>query len=72
MLFINFKYHDNIRKLHEFLRDYDLIHSYDYSYDLFYYLLEGKFFNWKEVKPEINNKTLIKNIDANFYEGFND
>ena len=34
----NYNYND-FQKLYNFLRDYDLIHNYDYLYDLHYSLL---------------------------------
>ena len=73
--FINFSDYHVIQNLHNFLRDYDLIHSYDYSYDLLYFLLNGKFYDWKmqnDDKSQANNRSLRKNNNSDFYEGFND
>lgn len=33
--------YNKIQKLYDFLRDYDLIHCYDYSYDLFDFFIEN-------------------------------
>ena len=73
MHFIKINNINSIQKLHDFLKDYDLIHSYDYSYDLFYFLLNGKFYDWKMENNDNTqeSKLLRKDINDDFYEGFN-
>ena len=69
----DFSDYDNIQKLHYFLMDYDLMHSYDYSYDLLYFLLNEKFYYWEnDGSSQINRRSLRKDINTDFYEGFND
>ena len=71
---IIFNDHDNIQNLQIFLKDYDLIHYYNFSYDLIYFLLNGKFNDWKTQindNLQLNNESLRKDINADFYEGFN-
>ena len=70
---IIFNNNNNNHNLNKFLKDYDLIHSCDYFYDLNYFFINGKFFNWKiqiDDNAQSNNKTLRKEINAVFYEGF--
>ena len=65
-----FRYYDIFQNLHQFLRDYDLLHS-AYLSDLIYFLSKGKFYDWKSrYNPQVNG-SLRKDIDADFYEGFN-
>ena len=59
----------------KFLRDYDLTHGSYFLFDLFYYLTYGEFYDWKNqniLYSQSNNKSLRKDINADFYEGFND
>ena len=69
---INFTFFD-MEKLHIFLRDYDLIHSYDCVFDLHYFLEKGEFHDRNMHNDEnTQNNSLQKNINSDFYEGFND
>ena len=73
MIFIKLNY-TNFQRLHNFLRDYDLIHTHNHEYDLFYFILNGIFYDWKmqiEDNTKENNRSSQKNINTDFYEGFN-
>ena len=61
-----------INKLQKFIKNYDLLHNY-YSYDLLYFFVNGKFYDWKTHNNNIIiNMPLRKDIDTSFYEGFDD
>ena len=62
---------NNTQNLHIFLRDFDLIHGYDYSIVLLYFFVKGTFFNRKVYDDQIN-RSLRKDINADFYKGLND
>ena len=73
MNLINFRDYNNTQVINNFLRDYDLIHSHDYTYDLYYFLLNGKFFDWNmqfDYNEQLKNG-LKKDINDDFYKGFN-
>ena len=72
-----FRDYENIQNLHIFLRDYDLIDICDnfYIIDLHYFLTNGKFYDLKidelMINKNNNDKSLRKDINTDFYEGFN-
>ena len=70
---VNFYNYEYIQIIHNFLIQYDLIHSCEYSYDLLYFILNGKFYDWKTQnnKNTLISRPLKKDINADFYEGFN-
>ena len=69
ILFSSFNDYDNIQNLHNFLRDYDLIESYDYLFDLYYFFVNGKFYQWK-THTDDKNISFRKDINADFYDEF--
>ena len=65
MSYVIFNNHNNNQRLNEFSKYYDLIHSYDYLYDLHYFFINGKFYDWKlriDDNVQSKNKTLRKSI----------
>ncbi|KAK8897368.1 hypothetical protein M9Y10_015312 [Tritrichomonas musculus] len=74
MSFINFNDYDIFEKLYNYFRDYDLTYYHDYLYDLFCFLMSEKLYEWKMQNDNVhvNNKSLRKDINADFYEGFYD
>ena len=61
-----------VQRLNHFLKEYDLVHCYDYLYDLFYFLDCGKFYDWRKQinKTNFNKKLVNKNVNNDFYKGF--